>query len=241
MGELSKLLLGSQPGQGAAARARHRRARRADPRVRAARSGSTRRASGRERPLDEHIFRGRPARAEVARRCASPRCCTTSAKPLGDVRRPRGGAGREIADDVLERLRYPTRLRRHVVALVAAHAFHLDDVDELFARRFLREHGDELARDLVAHKDADLRSKNVPRAGAGGGDPHARAARRAGVASAPRRRISPSTAPTCSSSATPKGPSSGDALERLLDLVVEDPARNDRDAAPRAARRSWLA
>src|SRR5262249_59952696 len=69
--------------------------------------------------------------------------------------------GARIADDVLERLRYPTRLRRYVVELVRAHAFQTDNVDALFARRFLRDHGDELARDLVAHKRADLEAKNV--------------------------------------------------------------------------------
>ena len=45
LGELSKLLLGSEPGDGAPARARHRRARRAPAGVRAARSASTRRAA----------------------------------------------------------------------------------------------------------------------------------------------------------------------------------------------------
>ena len=65
------------------------------------------------------------------------------------------------ADAVLERLRYPTRLRRYVVDLVRAHAFWLDDVDGLFARRFLRDHGEALAHDLVDHKEADLRAKDV--------------------------------------------------------------------------------
>src|SRR6185295_2100437 len=61
----------------------------------------------------------------------------------------------------LERLRYPTRLRSHVVRLIRAHSFPEKGIDERFARRFLREHGDELAFDLVAHKQADLRGKHV--------------------------------------------------------------------------------
>ena len=110
--------------------------------------------------LDEHIFR-------VVQH--APRSFTVRlAALLHDLAKPsktwsdHAKRGAEIADAVLERLRYPTRLRRHVVALVAAHAFGLDDVGELFARRFLREHGGDLALDLVMHKDADLRSKNVP-------------------------------------------------------------------------------
>src|SRR5262245_8772110 len=49
----------------------------------------------------------------------------------------------ELADAALERLRYPARLRTYVVRLIRAHPFRLDTVDERFARRFLREHGDE--------------------------------------------------------------------------------------------------
>ncbi len=69
--------------------------------------------------------------------------------------------GAAIARSTLGRLRYPTRLRSYVTRLVRAHAFGLDDVDELFARRFLHAHGADLARDLVVHKRADLGSKNV--------------------------------------------------------------------------------
>ena len=43
------------------------------------------------------------------------------------------------------------------------HAFSLDGrIDALYARRFLAEHGDELASDLIAHKHADLNAKPVP-------------------------------------------------------------------------------
>ena len=42
------------------------------------------------------------------------------------------------------------------------HAFHLDGpIDGLRARRFLAAHGEELARDLLDHKEADLRSKAI--------------------------------------------------------------------------------
>src|ERR671934_237899 len=61
--------------------------------------------------------------------------------------------------EALARLRYPARLRTYVERLIRAHAFWLDEIDERFARRFLREHGDELAFDLVTHKQADLTGK----------------------------------------------------------------------------------
>ena len=58
--------------------------------------------------------------------------------------------GRRVADRVLRRLRYPTRLRQQVVAHRRGHGFRLDgEVDARAARRFLAEHGDELALDLL--------------------------------------------------------------------------------------------
>ena len=47
--------------------------------------------------------------------------------------------------------------------IIERHAFSLEGpIDELFARRFLAEHGDELAGDLISHKEADLGAKPVP-------------------------------------------------------------------------------
>ena len=52
-------------------------------------------------------------------------------------------SGPELADRILKRLRYPTRVRQHVVRIVAGHAFQLDGpIDGRVARRFLAEHGD---------------------------------------------------------------------------------------------------
>jgi tRNA nucleotidyltransferase (CCA-adding enzyme) len=159
------------------------------------------------------------------------------AKPLDD-NGDHAKRGAEIADAVLERLRYPTRLRRHVVALVAGHAFHLDDVGELFVRRFLREHGADLALDLVVHKDADLRSKNVP-------EPELAAVIRMrallGEQASHPHRVSDLAVDGSDliEVGYSEGPELGDALERLLDLVVEDPARNDRERLLEQAR-SWL-
>ena len=85
-------------------------------------------------------------------------------KPQADADgRSHAAVGAEIADRILKRLRYPTRVRHHVVRIVAGHAFPLDGAfDELAARRFLAEHGDGLAADLISHKTADLAAKQVP-------------------------------------------------------------------------------
>src|SRR3954465_6971607 len=134
-------------------------------------------------PLDEHTFEvvqaAAGAEAPLAGRLGAP--LHDARKPGGGAGRPRAGGpaappraagkpgadgdhaarGATLAGEALARLRYPARLQSYVVRVVRAHAFPLDHVDERFARRFLREHGDELAFDLVAHKQADLRGKQV--------------------------------------------------------------------------------
>src|SRR5439155_6578408 len=158
MGELSKLLLGPRPAK-ALRLARDTGVLTAIIPEFAPTIGFDTRSARQGKPLDEHIFavvQAAPKRLEVRLGAL-----------LHDLGKPHtrvedhATEGARIAGDVLARLRYPTRLRRYVAELVRAHAFFLDDVDALFARRFLREHGDELARDLVDHKDADLRAKNV--------------------------------------------------------------------------------
>ena len=107
--------------------------------------------------------------------------------------------------------------------------FRSISVDELFARRFLREHGDELAFDLVAHKEADLRGKQVP----------PKSSRR------PQRlrrlleqeRTQPHRLDDLAVDGSDllelgyaEGPALGRALDALLDAVVDDPVLNTRDA-----------
>jgi tRNA nucleotidyltransferase (CCA-adding enzyme) len=178
--------------------------------------------------LDEHIFR--------VVQCAPALLPVRLAALLHDLGKPASGGriqdhaalGARIADDVLARLRYPTRLRRYVVSLVAAHAFHLDDVDELFARRFLRDHGDELARDLVEHKEADLRAKYVS-----DGELEAVARLRALLeqeAAHPHRLADLAVdGSDLLDVGYREGPQLGAALLELLDDVVEDPSRNRKE------------
>jgi tRNA nucleotidyltransferase (CCA-adding enzyme) len=70
--------------------------------------------------------------------------------------------GADLVSTALSRLRYPTRLRAAVRRLVREHMFEVPErALPLRARRFLGRHGEEMAFDLVAHKEADLRGKRI--------------------------------------------------------------------------------
>jgi tRNA nucleotidyltransferase (CCA-adding enzyme) len=75
--------------------------------------------------------------------------------------------GAELAAGALLRLRYPSKLRQRVVRIVRRHMFQPGRGDALRARRFLRRNCDELALDLIDHKHADLLGKR----GSGGEPP----------------------------------------------------------------------
>jgi tRNA nucleotidyltransferase (CCA-adding enzyme) len=236
MGELSKLLLGQHP-QKALLLAR-------DTGVLTALLPEFDQAVGFEQnsnrqhlPLDEHIF----AVVQAAADADAPLAVRLGAlfhdlgKPVANGSHAARGA--ELASAALSRLRYPNRLRAHVTRLVRAHAFPLDRVDALFARRFLREHGDELAFDLVGHKEADLQGKQVT--------PEELAA----VAQLRRlleqERESPHRLADLAVDGADlielgyaEGPSLGAALESLLDAVVEDPSLNTRAELLERARRA---
>lgn len=235
LGELSKLLLGSHPAK-ALLLAR-------DTGVLAAMLPEFEGAIGFEQdsgrqhlPLDEHIF----AVVQAAADAETPLAVRLGAL-FHDLGKPGANGdhaerGAKLASAALSRLRYPNRLREHVTRLVQAHAFPLDQVDELFARRFLRQHGDELAFDLVAHKEADLRGKRVA------------AGELASVARLrellERERGSPHRVSDLAVDGADlievgfrEGPDLGRALDALLDAVVDDPALNTREQLLDRARR----
>ena len=232
MGELSKLLLGRDP-QRALLLAR-------DTGVLVALLPEFEPAIGFEQdskrqnlPLDEHIF------AVVQAAAAS--LPVRLAALFHDLGKPGANGdhaerGAKIASEAMRRLRYPTRLRTYVTRILRAHAFPLDGVDELFARRFLREHGDELAFDLVAHKEADLRGKQVPQSELDA------AARLRSLLE--QERSKPHRLDDLAVDGSDlielgysEGPKLGSALESLLDDVVEDPTLNTRDELLARARR----
>jgi tRNA nucleotidyltransferase (CCA-adding enzyme) len=189
--------------------------------------------------LDEHIFEGVQAAAEDEARLA-----VRLALLLHDLGKPEsmehGGDHAElaagIAARVLRRLRYPTSLEAQVVRIVRHHPFRLErPLDGLRARRFLAEHGDELARDLVAHKRADLRAKTVPP------EEHAAVERFAELLE--RERESPHRLRDLEIDGADlialgfrEGPELGDALRTLLGEVVDDPTRNTKEHLTERAR-----
>ncbi|HVA30855.1 MAG TPA: HD domain-containing protein [Gaiellaceae bacterium] len=152
------------------------------------------------------------------------------AKP-GHAQRSHEQVGAELAAGALRRLRYPNDLRDRVVRIVRHHMFQVANDDPVRARRFLAKHGDELAFELVDHKEADFRGKRV-----------------AGEAAVPeldsvdrfrktlqRERKSPHRLADLAIDGNDliqlgfaPGPELGRALQDLLHAVVEEPSRNTR-------------
>jgi len=234
MGELSKLLLGRQPAKA----------------LRLARDtgvltallpefegtiGFDQDSDRQHLPLDEHVFAVVQAAAD-----ADASLAVRLAALFHDLGKPGANGnhaerGAHLAAAALSRLRYPSRLRGRVTRIVRAHAFPLEGVDELFARRFLREHGDEVAFDLVAHKEADLRGKQVRKS-------ELDAAERLRTLLEQEREQPHRLADLAVDGADlielgfHEGPDLGRTLESLLDAVVDDPALNTREELLERAR-----
>jgi tRNA nucleotidyltransferase/poly(A) polymerase len=186
-------------------------------------------------PVDEHIFDVVQAAADAGAlldvRLAA--LLHDLGKPIADLP-AHADASARLAAPILARLRYPTRLRRRVTAIVRHHAFRIDDVDDLFARRFLRRHGAEIALDLVALKAADLRAKAV--------EPHELEGVERLRALLERERESPYRLADLAVDGSDllalgyrAGPELGRALEELLEDVVVDPTLNTREFLLRRA------
>ena len=234
MGELSKLLLGSQP----ALALRLARDTGALTLVIPEFAPAIGYSLGTERqplPLDEHLIavvqEAADLHASLPVRLAA--LVHDLGKPETDgTATPHEEVGARIARHVLSRLRYPTGLRRHVAAIVAGHAFRLDDWlhDDASraTRRFLARHGDELARELVTHKRADLVVKRVDAAEIG-----ALARLERGLdqeADSPHRLADLAvTGRDLIEEGFGEGPELGRVLHLLLDEVVDDPSRNTRE------------
>ena len=241
MGELSKLLLGTRPADAL------RLARDTGalveflPEFRAVigQDLGTARQPG---PLDEHLFEVVQKTAELGAGLEVRLCALLH--DLGKPEADRTGAdhaqvGARIAGGILRRLRYPNVVRDEVRRLVAGHAFWLDGpIDGVFARRFLASHGVDRARRLLLHKRADLSAKNV--------EPweleHLAALERL----VEEERESPHRLADLAVDGTDligagyrEGPELGAALARLLDLVLDDPAANERERLLEEAT-SWL-
>ncbi|MCY7304112.1 MAG: HD domain-containing protein [Thermoleophilia bacterium] len=193
-------------------------------------------------PLEEHIFTVVQNAAD-----AGARLVVRLAALLHDLGKVEADArkdshaliGARIARDVLTRLRYPTDVQHAAARIVAGHAFSLDgSIDELRARRFLAEHGEELAFDLIAHKRADLNAKLVPAEEQGALGQLARLVEH--ERSQPHRIGDLAvTGDDLLSIGFAEGPQVGQALALLLDAVVTEPTLNDRDRLLARAREDF--
>jgi putative nucleotidyltransferase with HDIG domain len=142
--------------------------------------------------------------------------------PLGHAR-----VGAEIAAQTLRRLRYPSRLVSRVVAIVRAHPFQAKTAphEPRELRRYLAEHGDDLAADITAMRFADLRAKDrntarLDELAAGLERERANPHRLADLAV---------TGDDLIDLGFTEGPALGAALQTLLDAVLDDPRVNTRD------------
>ena len=151
--------------------------------------------------------------------------------------------GCDLAREALLRLRYPNALRDRVVRIVRYHMFQIGKGDALRARRFLAKHGDELALQLVDHKDADYRGKPGPD---GVGPPVEDLEKLARFRKElQRERRQPHRLSDLAIDGTDlielglaPGPELGRVLRDLLHDVVEDPSVNTREALLTRAQRA---
>jgi len=238
MGELSKLLLGARPRKALRLMRDTGVLTELVPELAPA-IGFEQQSSRQHLPLDEHLFAVVQATADAG----DPLAVRLAAllhdlgKPLEPDARGHAREGARIARDVLNRFRYPTKLVRRVVAIVREHPFRADDLpaDAAAARRFLRDHGDELAFDLAAHRRADLLGKQV------GEDELAQVDRFRALIE--QERGSPHRLSDLALDGGDliglgfePGPELGRALRELLDVVVDDPSLNDRNELAERAR-----
>jgi tRNA nucleotidyltransferase/poly(A) polymerase len=256
LGELSKLLLAPQPAKGL------RLARDTGVLVEllpelAASIGFDQQTRHHELPLDEHTFNVVQATADAGRTLPVRLAALfhDAGKPASAWRGEDGDLhfygrrgtsepghaelGAELAGRALGRLRYPNDLRRHVVRLVRHHMFGVGKGDPVRARRFLAEHGHDLARDLVDLREADLVGKGRP-SGAVDEELEALRAFRARLEGERDRPLELGQLEVDGSDLIGLGFEPGPELGRTLDVllrdVVGDPSLNRRDWLLRRAR-----
>lgn len=141
--------------------------------------------------------------------------------------------GARIADELLARLRFPTARREHIVRLVREHMFdYRPEWSDAAVRRFVRRIGVDDVADLFDLRLADslgngLKTPDTARLKALGRriDALLRSSTALRV-----RDLAVDGATVMEVLGVPPGPAVGEALEALLDAVVEDPALNSREA-----------
>jgi tRNA nucleotidyltransferase/poly(A) polymerase len=228
-GELSKLLLGAEPARAL------RLARDSGvlvvvlPEFEAAIGHHTGTAR-QPHPVDEHTFVAvqHAADAEASLPVRLGLLLHDLGKPLARTGRRHAETGATLAAAILDRLRYPARLRSDVVRLVRAHSFAVSrEPTAAAARRFLADHGDEGTARLLAHKRADLLAKRT--------EDWELPALEALSDLVERERTSPHRLSDLAVDGSDllehgfeEGPLVGRVLRALLDDVVDEPSRNTR-------------
>jgi tRNA nucleotidyltransferase (CCA-adding enzyme) len=135
-----------------------------------------------------------------------------------------------LAEAALDRLRYPTELRRRVVRIVRSHMIDASRSEPLRARRLLARYGESLLADLLDHKEADLRGKGDRLAS----DELDKLARLRAVVAEQRREphrvrdLAVNGNDLIAMGYRP-GPAIGHALRKLLDEVVRTPELNTKE------------
>jgi tRNA nucleotidyltransferase (CCA-adding enzyme) len=148
--------------------------------------------------------------------------------------------GAELAEPMLSRLRFSNEERSHIVALVRHHLICYDTSwTDGAVRRWLRRVGPELAPDLYLLNEADVRGK--------GRDPSADLAALTGLKQHVERVLAAGAALSIRDLAVDgrvlmqevgvkAGPDLGRILKALLEEVVEEPSKNERQALLERAR-----
>jgi tRNA nucleotidyltransferase/poly(A) polymerase len=150
-------------------------------------------------------------------------------------------AGCELANGALNRLRYPNDLRRRVDRIIRHHMFQTGKGDAVRARRFLARHGDDVAFELVDHKEADYSGKPGPDGKPPLGDIEKLERFREMLE---RERKQPHRLQDLAvdgddliEAGFRPGPDLGHALRDLLHVVVDKPDLNTKEALLRHARK----
>ena len=184
---------------------------------------------GPARYLTEHIFAVVQAAADAGDDLAVRLAALFHdvGKPVDASPRGHAVVAAGIASATMERLRFPAKLTRRVVAIVREHPYRNEDrpATPQQARRFLMEHGDEITFDLFAMRLADLRAKDRDTTGL-----------QEAVALLEQERSSPHRLEDLAvdgrdliAAGFEEGPRLGQVLRELLRAVVDDPALNTRE------------
>jgi tRNA nucleotidyltransferase (CCA-adding enzyme) len=152
--------------------------------------------------------------------------------------------GAEMVDPICTRLRFSNDERARIAALVRHHLFHYSaDWSDAAVRRWIRRVGKDRIEDLYLLNEADLRAKGPALAAVIDDDLASLASLKVHVARVLASGAAMSTRDLrvngrdlMKELAIAPGPVLGEILDALLEVVTNDPAKNDRDALLAEAR-----